>query len=100
MAVMRRERSMDAVAVELCRMDVRHVAVPDHVGLFGQRNGQRFHVGVARVEQAQLDARRVLGEDGEVDSDTIPGRAERMRRAWPYTKVANRHSRRWYHVAA
>ena len=100
MTEMRRERPVNPVAVELSRMHVGHVAVPDHVGLFGQRDRQRFHLRVDRIEQAQLDPRRVLGEDREVDPDTVPGRAEGMGRAWPYTEVASRHSRRWYHVAA
>ena len=81
MAEVRRVRAVHAVAVQLARMHVRQVAVPDHVGLLGQRNRQRLDFGVDRVEQAELDAGGVLGEQREVDADAVPGGAERIRGA-------------------
>ena len=62
MADVRRERAVDAVAVQLSRLQIRHVAVPDHVGLLGQRDRQRLDVRVGRLEETELDAGRVLGE--------------------------------------
>ncbi len=55
-------------------MDVGEVAVPHHVGVLGKGNRQRLHLGVDRVEEAQLDAGGVLGKDREVDADTVPRR--------------------------
>ena len=42
MTGVRREGTVDAVAIELARLNVRQIAVPDHVGLFGERDGQRL----------------------------------------------------------
>jgi hypothetical protein len=77
-AALRGEGAVDPVAVQLARVDVRQVAVPDHVGLLGQRDRHRLGLGIERVEQAELDAGRVLREDGEVDADAVPRGAERI----------------------
>ena len=76
-------RAVDAIAVELVRPGVRQEAVPDHVGLLGQRDPTRFFRRVGRVEQAQFDLGRVRGEEREVDADAGPGRAERIGIAGP-----------------
>ena len=78
-AVLRRIGAVDAKAVELTRVDVGKVAVPHHVGMFRQRNGQRFHLRVDRIEQAELDAGCVLGKNREVDADAVPRRTQRIR---------------------
>ncbi len=74
MAVLRRVGAVDAIAVELTGVHVGEVAVPHHVGVLGQRDRQRLHLGVDRVEEAELDAGGVLGKDREVDADTVPRR--------------------------
>ena len=74
MAVLRRVRAVDAVAVKLTGVHVGEVAVPHHVGVLGQRDRQRLHLGVDRVEETELDAGGVLGKDREVDADTVPRR--------------------------
>ena len=73
----RRIAAVDAVAVQLARPDALQVGVPHVARLLGQRDaGGLFAVDV--VEQAQLDAGGVLGEDGEVGALAIPGRAQRV----------------------
>ena len=51
--------------------------VPDRV----ERDRRDRLLVVVRIEQEQLDARRVAGEDGEVDSAVVDRRAERHRRS-------------------
>ena len=75
-ARVRGEGTVYAVAIELPRLQIRHVAVPHHVGLLGQRNGQRLDVRVGRLEETELNPGRVFGEECEVDADTVPGRAQ------------------------
>ena len=55
-------------------MDVGQIAVPHHVGVLRQGNRQRLHFRVDGIEQAELDARGVLGKDREVDADAVPRR--------------------------
>src|SRR5688500_1962101 len=88
---MRRIRSMYAIAVQLPGADVRQVAVPDHVRLLRKRDGERLDLSIHRVEQAQLHARRVFREDGEVDADAVPGGAERVRPAGPDAEMVRGH---------
>ena len=59
---------MDAKPVKLPRPQVRKVTVPDLIGLLGQLNALGFHLGVRRIEQAQLDTAGVLGKQGYVDA--------------------------------
>jgi hypothetical protein len=91
-ATARLVRSVHAVAIELSRPHVGQIAVPHHVGVLGQRNRDRFAVGRRRVEQAQLDAGRVLAEQREVDADAVPCRAERIRTSGPDAQRSIRHN--------
>ncbi len=75
-------------------MDVRQIAVPHHVGVFGQGNRQRFDLGLDRVEQAQLDASGVFRKDCEVDADAVPRRPQGVRRARPDSKATLGHKSR------
>ena len=70
--------AVNAVAVELARPKPGDVAVPD---LFGPgRQRQALDLAPARgVEEAEVDLRRMGGEQGEVDATPIPDRAERLR---------------------
>jgi hypothetical protein len=85
MALLRLVRPMNAIAIELPRPDVRHMAMPDKVGPPRQSDAQTFTLDVRRVEQAQLDSRRVLGENREVRAcaapATVPRRAHWVRAA-------------------
>ena len=78
-AVLRLVRPVHAVAVELARRDVGQIAVPDIVGALRQRDALELARALA-VEQAELDLRRIGGEQREVGAAAVPGRAERMRR--------------------
>ena len=80
-------RSVDAKAVELAGLQIGKVAVPDLVGPLGQRDPLGFLDRARRIEQAQLDLRRMFREEGEVDARAVPGCAERIRRAAPDTHV-------------
>ena len=70
-----RVRPVRAEPVELPRPQVGKVAVPDLVGELRQRDP----VGLlppGRIEQAELDAGRIRGEDRDVDPRSVPGGAE------------------------
>ena len=77
----RRVRPGDAEPVALARPDQRQVAVPVQRGPLGQVDA--LLVAVVGVEQAQLHAGRVLGEQREVRAAAVPRRAERERLAGP-----------------
>src|SRR5690606_29142559 len=96
MAVARVVGAVDAVAVQLPRADVRQVAVPHLLRPLTQRNTVRLAPRVRRVEEAQLDSRRMFGEEGEVDADAIACGTERIGRSWPdfHTPVAQYVMRR------
>ena len=44
-----------------------------------------------RIEQAELDARRVLGEEREVDAGAVPGRSQRIRGTGPDSQAVLGH---------
>ena len=72
--------AVDAIAVELARLRVGQIAVPDVFGALRQRDAVDL-VPPALVEQAKLDLLGGAGEQREVRAAAVPGRAERMRRA-------------------
>ena len=74
--------AMDAVAVELARADVRQIAVPDLIGVFGQHHPLELALA-AGVEQAQLDLLGVGAEQREIHAPPVEGGAERIGRAGP-----------------
>ena len=78
---------MDAIAVELPGAHVGQVAVPHLIGALAQHDLVRLDRVVFAVEQAQLDAGRVLGEDREVDALAVPSCAEWIGLAWPDTHI-------------
>ena len=75
-------RPVYAVGVEKPRARVRQVAMPDEVGALAQLHALDL-APATRIEQAELDALGVLGEEREVHSRTVPGGAERMRPSAP-----------------
>jgi hypothetical protein len=66
---------VDAVAVNLSGLDVGEVAVPDHVGLLAEYDTGGFFGLADRVKKTEFDLGGVLGEDREVGSGPVPGRA-------------------------
>ena len=73
-------RPVDAVAVALSRPDAGDVAVPVVRGVVGELDAC---LGAVLVEQAELDALGVLGEEREVRPFAVPRRSERERPARP-----------------
>jgi hypothetical protein len=72
-AFLRREGTVDSEAVTLAGSEVRNVAMPDAFVDF-----QEFQPGllIIGVEEAELDARGVFREQGEIDALAIPRRAQ------------------------
>src|SRR5205085_4045618 len=79
--LIRRVRTVHAVAVALAGADTRQVAVPVEGGHLTQRHPL---LAVAAVEQTQLDPLGVLREQGEVRPLPVPHRAQRERRTRPH----------------
>ena len=80
MALGRRVRAVDAVSVALARADERQVPMPVERGPLGQLDAL---LGAVGVEQGQLDAGRILGEEREARAAAVPCCAERERVAGP-----------------
>ena len=80
MAVLGRVRAVDAEAVALPGADAGEVAVPVEGRALRQLEAA---LGAVGVEQAQLDALRVLGEHGEVRTRAVPRRTQRERPSRP-----------------
>ena len=75
-------RAMHPIAIELARLRVRQIAVPDVVGALRQGDALDL-VAPGLVEQAQLDLLGACGEQREIRAAAVPGRAERMRQSRP-----------------
>ncbi len=80
MAVLRRVRSVRAIAIQHAGGRVRQIAVPDFVGVFRQRVARDL-MASGWLEQAQIDPLCVRREHREVDAEPVPRRAERIRPA-------------------
>jgi hypothetical protein len=81
-SLLRPIRTMDPVAVQLARTHFRQIGMPDLVGLLAQLDALLF-LSPAVVKQAQLDLVGVLGEQGEIDSLSVPGGAQGIGFAGP-----------------
>src|SRR5262249_7079538 len=68
-------RSLDSIPVADSGAGLRQVGVPDVLGLLANRNPR---LATLLVEETELDAGRVLGEQGEGHAGAIPGGTERM----------------------
>src|SRR5687767_3262237 len=86
MALLRRIRSVHAIAVYRTGTGVGQIPVPHLVGVLRQRNPLELAFSRA-VEKAQLYFRRIRGEEREVDAQPIPRRAERVGQAFGYTRA-------------
>ncbi len=65
--------------------------MPDLVRLLAHPHARLGLVRLGIVE-AQLDALGVLGEEREVHALPVPGRAKRIRTAWPNARVTIYHA--------
>jgi hypothetical protein len=74
---------VDTVCVELTGTHVGQVAVPDFVGIFGQRYALDLVFALA-VEQAQFHPFGMSREQGEIRSGAVPGRSQRIGQARPH----------------
>jgi hypothetical protein len=81
-AVRRIIRPVDAIAVQLTRPQSRHKAVPDEIRPLRETDARRLRRAQA-IEEAEFDARRVLGEQREVHPVTRPRRTQRIRMPLP-----------------
>jgi len=74
-------RAVDSVAIAQPGAHTHEVGVPHLIGSLVQRGLGDLIVAVGTVEQAELDRRRVLRKDREVDPSTVPRRTQGVRAA-------------------
>ena len=79
MALVRRVGPMYAVSVQLLRQDGGKIAVPDLIGLLGQRDADDLRLVLRRIEQAQFHVGRMFRKDCEIDAGTVPRGSQRIR---------------------
>ncbi len=79
-AFQRRIRSVHAIAIEHSRIGAGQIAVPNSVGIFGQSDALELTPAVL-VEETQLDAFGMRGEEREIRATRIDLRAKRIRAA-------------------
>src|ERR1700730_12717052 len=73
-------RTIDAITIERARPRIGQIAMPDLIAAF--RQGAARDLAHARgVEQAELDLRRIGGEEREIDPLAVPGGAQRIGQA-------------------
>src|SRR5262245_45149975 len=88
MSLRRRVGAVHAIAIELPGTHGRQVDMPDMIRPFLELQPKRFLLGLGPIEQAKLDAARVLGKDREIDALAIPGCSQGMRTAGPGTHAS------------
>src|SRR6516162_6891230 len=91
MALLRRVRSVHAVAIAQPGPRLGQIAMPDLVRSLPHRDAR---LGLARlgVEEAELDALGMLGEQCEVDAFSVPSGAERVRPPGPDARIRVDHA--------
>jgi hypothetical protein len=72
-------RAMDSVAVGKSRSRLGQVDVPHLIGVLLHADAMALPPGILGIEEAKVDGRRVLAEEGEVHSRPVPRGAERIR---------------------
>src|SRR2546430_560652 len=83
--------TVHAVPVELTRTNVGKVGVAYLVRPLAQRDARRLDLVLRAIEETEIDAAGILGEDREVDAFTVPGRTERIRISRPYPNPTLTH---------
>jgi hypothetical protein len=76
-------RPVHPIAVQRAGPHIGQVGVPDVVGPLGHGDGRRRLAGGGLVEETELHRGCILGEKGEVDALTVPGRSQRVGTARP-----------------
>ena len=74
MAGFRLVGAVNAIAIEGSGPDALQTAVKDLIGVFGQGDALGL-AAMGRIEQAQLDPRRMRREQREIGASAVPGRA-------------------------
>ncbi len=87
-AMRRRPRAVDPVAIVLPGTRIRQIGVPDAIGALAERHARRFELCTRAVEQAEVHGGRVLGKEREVHARAVPRRAEWRRCSWPHPHAA------------
>src|SRR3954451_21167486 len=90
MPALGRIRTVDTVSVNLPRAQIRKIAVPDFVGVFGQAGASDLAFAIL-VEQAEFHRLGIFREQGEVHPFSVPGRSEGIRSSRPYPGLALGH---------
>src|SRR6185369_1497277 len=85
-------RAVHAVAVHRAGAYAFDIAVPDLVGVLGELDALVLALA-AGIEQAQLDAGGVRGEQGEVDAFAVPGCTAWVRRTFAQSKSGGHRQR-------
>ena len=83
MALLSAHRAHGRGSRRVARADVRQIAMPDMVGVFGQRRRCASCRSVGRIEQAEFHVRGMFGEQRKIDALAIPRSAKRIGTAWP-----------------
>src|SRR5262249_19476841 len=71
-------RTVHSISIELAWPHVGEITMPDLVGSLANVDAERFDGVMFAIEETELDTRRVLGGDREVDALAVPGCAERI----------------------
>ena len=73
-------RAVDAVAIGKSRSRLGQVGVPHLIGVLLHADAVALPPRILWIEEAEVDGRRVLAEEGEVHSGPVPRGTERIRR--------------------
>ena len=98
MSVLRVVRPVEPIAVEQARPGVGKVAMPDEVGALEQLDALHLAPPLG-IEETQLDALGVLGEQREIDARPFPGGAEGIGPAAPERARRDDDAGRRFHSA-
>ena len=83
MAVVRGIWPVDAIAIALPRPELRHIPVPHLIRAFGQGQAETLMGTLRGIEETEVDARCMCGEQGKIHPRAIPRGAKGIRIARP-----------------
>src|SRR4029079_893582 len=90
MPALGRIRTINTVSVNLPRAQIRTIAVPHFVGVFGQAGASDLAFAIL-VEEAEFHRLGILREQSEVHAFAVPSRSEGIRSSRPYPGLALGH---------
>src|SRR5215510_12269939 len=76
-AVVRGIRPVDAIAIALPWPELRHIPVPHRIRAFGQWQAKTLMGTLRGLEETEVDARGMFGEQGKIHPRAIPRGAKR-----------------------